>query len=102
MKTQKVTVTVNVGGIIREQPPLLLWWTRARRPDGKERVISQAVRVLDEQLLQQLEAVTTSGDTIEVCMVTEWGDGTPPSSYLAGFAKDGQRYGQFDTTQEAA
>lgn len=97
---QKVTLRVNVGGIVEGEPPSLAWWKRARRPDGKERIVSQSVKVLDEQLFRQLTATVKSGDEIEICVVNEWPEGKPSISYLAGFAKNGQAYGDFDKAAE--
>ncbi|MCL5957853.1 MAG: hypothetical protein M1358_00800 [Chloroflexi bacterium] len=102
MKRQKVALKVNVGGIVQGKPPLLVWWKRARRPDGKEKIISQSVSILDEVLFQQLMTLVKGGDEIEICVVNEWPEGKSSISYLAGFAKDGQKYGNFDVTQEAA
>ncbi len=69
MKRQKVTLKVNLGGIIQGNPSLLSWWKRARRPDGKVKIISQSVSILDAQLFEQLMAITKSGDQIEICVV---------------------------------
>lgn len=92
MNRQRVVLRVHVGGIVSGHPPGLTWWKRARRPDGKEKIISQWVKVLDDQLLQQLTAAVATGDEIEIAVVTEWPEG---DSYLAGFAKGDQRYGDF-------
>ncbi|MCL5265487.1 MAG: hypothetical protein M1343_09915 [Chloroflexi bacterium] len=102
MNRQQVTLKVNVGGIVPGEPPALAWWKRARRPDGKEKIISQSVKVLDEHLFQQLTATVNAGDAIEISVVNEWPEGKPAISYLAGFAKDGQRYGNFGAAREAA
>ena len=69
---EEVTSRVNVLDIIAGEPAYLLVAQQAARPDGKQRTITQKVRVLDTTLFSRLCATVKKGDEIEVAIVTEW------------------------------
>lgn len=69
---EEVTSQVNVLDIIAGEPAYLLIAQRAVRQDGKQRTITQKIRVLDAAVFSRLCTAVNKGDEIEVTIVTEW------------------------------
>lgn len=57
---------------------------RVRRPDGKERILTQKLQVTNSQVLSRLCADVCCGDEIEAIIVTDWTK-SGHASHLADF-----------------
>ena len=69
---EETTSKVEVLDIIAGEPAYLLIAQHATRRDGKQRTITQKVRVLDATLFSRFSATVNKGDEVEVTIVTEW------------------------------
>ena len=71
-REDEVTSQVRVIAISDTQPAQVTLAQCVRRPDGKERIITQKIPVLNADLLARLAAEASPGTDIEATIITEW------------------------------
>lgn len=75
---------MKVAAMIAGEPLQITLAQRVVRPDGKQRSITQKVRVPDSLLALRLNGEVKLGDEIEVSIVTEWTE-NGYSTYLSDY-----------------
>ena len=83
-RKEEVTSQVRVVAISDTQPAQVTLVQCVKRPDGKERTITQKMPVHDADLLARLAAEASPGTDIEATIVTEWHK-SGYTTYLADF-----------------
>lgn len=87
MRHAEATVSrAVITGYVPGDVPAVLMAKRVRRPDGKERLITQQIPVRDQDLWQRLIGHVRPGDEAELTVVTEWHD-TGYCSNLVSFTR---------------
>ncbi len=71
-REDEVTSQVRVVAISDTHPAQITFAQCVRRPDGKERIITQKIPVLNADLLARLVAEASPGTDIEATIITEW------------------------------
>ena len=64
--TNTIRMKVRVGGLTKDDPPLLAYSKIVARPDGKRKLFSQMAAVTDAELLARLRRDVHPGDEAEV------------------------------------
>lgn len=72
MKLEILTERVQFRGIVDGEPPMLAFSKMLTRPDGKRKLHSQMVQVINKELLARLCREAQMGDEIDVEIETDW------------------------------
>lgn len=84
MIVKTVKMHVRIGGLTKDEPPMLAYSKIVTRPDGKRKLFSQMVQVTDGGLLARLRRDVQSGDEAEIVIEQRLGEGI--TSILLDFA----------------
>jgi hypothetical protein len=72
MTVETLREQVRIAGIVEGNPPMLAFSRMLTRPDGKRKLHTQMVQILDAELLSRLRREVATGTEAVIVIETDW------------------------------